>query len=186
MQARCGGLAGRRAFLKIGTGAGEQSNAARSIAGLSNWLVKTGVGSTMAEISTRRLAKILRGDIPSAKAGSWGRAAYRNQDKSNSGSRPSLADRSFPRRRMSSRNCRGPETSAAARRFWIVRVGRRTSSFLYRRHRTLLAPVGLQDFLPQSQRLWSDLDKFVIGNEFDSLLQVQISKRHQTDSFVGR
>src|SRR5271155_2415129 len=28
-------------FLKIGTGAGEQSNAARSIAGLSNWLVNT-------------------------------------------------------------------------------------------------------------------------------------------------
>src|SRR5215475_7717042 len=58
------------------------------------------------------------------------------------------------------------------------------SSFVHRRHDALLAFVRLQAFLAQSQRLRRYFNKFVIGNEFDRLLKVQLSKRHQPYGFV--
>jgi len=41
-----------------------------------------------------------------------------------------------------------------------------------------LAPVGLQRFLAQSQRLRGHFNELVVGDEFDCLLQVQRLERH--------
>jgi hypothetical protein len=50
----------------------------------------------------------------------------------------------------------------------------------------LLPLVGLQYLLAQAQSLGCDFNKFIIGNEFDSLLQVQRLERHQADRLIGR
>src|SRR5271155_751851 len=46
-------------FLKIGTGAGEQTNAARRIASLSNWLAYSSGGIRLDEISIRHLSEFI-------------------------------------------------------------------------------------------------------------------------------
>src|ERR1700733_6008692 len=45
--------------------------------------------------------------------------------------------------------------------------------------------VGLQDFLAEADGLWRDLDEFVVGDEFDGLLEAQFAVRNQSDGFVG-
>src|SRR5262249_36101924 len=46
-------------------------------------------------------------------------------------------------------------------------------------------PVGLQDLLSQAERLWSDLDELVFGDEFDSLFKVQSLEWDQADGIIG-
>ena len=53
-----------------------------------------------------------------------------------------------------------------------------------RRHRTPLPLVRLQDLLAQAKRLRRNLDKLIVGNEFDRLFEIKITIRNQPDRFV--
>jgi hypothetical protein len=48
----------------------------------------------------------------------------------------------------------------------------RISGFLDCRKSALLSPVGLKHFLSQTERLGSDFDELIVGDEFDRLLQI--------------
>ena len=119
MQARCGGLAGRGHLPE------NRNRSWRTVECGTKYsrFVKPGrlkqIKSRTAELSTRPLAKIPRGDTPPATAGSWDRAAYRSWDRLNTGSRPSPGGRSSPPQQTPCRNCRRPETFSKARRLWI-------------------------------------------------------------------
>jgi hypothetical protein len=90
-------------FLKIDTGAGEQSNAAKVYQVCQVGLSK----SAHAAINTHLLARILRADTPSATAGSWDRAACRISGRLNNGAMPCRVGRDLLPRRRLSRNYRG-------------------------------------------------------------------------------
>jgi len=47
------------------------------------------------------------------------------------------------------------------------------------------ASIRLQDFLAQTQRLGSDLDKLIVGDELDRLLEVQRFVRDKADGIVS-
>ena len=51
-------------------------------------------------------------------------------------------------------------------------------------HRTLLSLVGLQDFFAKPQRLGRDFHKFIISDELNSLLQIQVAKGNQADGHI--
>jgi hypothetical protein len=109
-----------RAFLKIDTGAGEQSNAPSSIAGFPKPACQIdfkgrATGRGRGRASTRPPSSIPQCGIPSAAGGSWDRVSSRSQDRPDSGPKPCLDDRSSPPLRTLSRNCKGPGTCAAAR-----------------------------------------------------------------------
>ena len=45
--------------------------------------------------------------------------------------------------------------------------------------------ILLQNFFAQAERLGRDLDHFIVGDEFDGLLQVEIAVGHQADGLIG-
>jgi hypothetical protein len=161
-----------RAFLKIDTGAGEQSNAARSIAGFPiqpcKLISKRKHGG---RASTRPPSNILRHEIPSAAGGSWDRVACCSPDKPDSDPRPCLDDHSSPPLRTSSHSCMGRGT-CGAEALLSFRSCAAVSRLFDSCVRLLLALIRLQGLLTQPQRLGSDLDEFIVGDEFNGLLQV--------------
>ena len=46
------------------------------------------------------------------------------------------------------------------------------------------AAVGLEDSLAHAQGFWGDLDQFVVGDEFDRLLEREVAERDEADGFV--
>jgi hypothetical protein len=175
-------------------GAGEQSNAARSIAGLERLAVKFAQNPDLSvlrhkQTSNRRLSNTPRDGSPSAGAGSWDHASCRSWDRSDSDSRRYPDDRSPRLLQKSFHNCKGRETCGIRLELlFLVRtafLSLASSRFFDRGHRALLALVRLQYLFPQAKRFRSNLDKFVIRDEFDRLFQVQSAERNQANGFVG-
>src|ERR1700682_1536524 len=47
------------------------------------------------------------------------------------------------------------------------------------------AAIGLQDFFAEADRFGGDFHEFVVGDEFDGLLEAQFLVGDQADGFVG-
>ena len=60
----------------------------------------------------------------------------------------------------------------------------RRSRFFYCRQGTLLSFICLQSFFAEAESFWCYFDEFVVGNEFDGLLEVQRFERDEADCFV--
>ena len=46
------------------------------------------------------------------------------------------------------------------------------------------AAVGLQNFFAEADGFWSDFHEFVVGDEFDRLLQIQLPERNESNRFI--
>ena len=139
--------------------------------------------------STRPPSNIRHAESRVAEGGSWDRGACHSWGTSDSGSTSSRGHRSFQRPRRLCRSCRG-QGKASSRFSNLARhpdcgYGAASPLFFRHRHRTPLTLVGLQHLLAQPQRLGSDLDKLVVGDELNRLLQIQIAKWHQAHRYVG-
>src|SRR5580700_8482393 len=45
--------------------------------------------------------------------------------------------------------------------------------------------IRFQNLLPQADGFWRNLDQLIFADEFDGLLQIEQSRRYQTDGFIG-
>ena len=140
--------------------------------------------------NTHPPSNIRRAESRVAEGDSWDRGACRSGGTSDSGSRPCPADRSFQGLRRLCRNCRA--RGIASNQHLSLHpagnpacgYGAASPLFFGHRHRTSLSLVGLQYLLAQPQRFGSDLDKLVVGDKFNRLLKIQISKWHQSNRYV--
>src|SRR5229473_3768476 len=138
--------------------------------------------------NSRRLSNILHVDIPSAADGSWDHGAFHTRDKSDTGSRLSPGGRSLQKPQTSFHNCTEQETCEAALCPYLLKLSWKNgaaSRFLYRRQRTLLAPVRLKHLFPQAQKFGRNFRELIVGDELDGLLQIQLPEGHQANGLIG-